>query len=297
MEYLMPQEIISVDSQILNSIQACARKTQYSFVYDFAPYEKAEPLEKGDLMHKMLLVYYTIKGNINSNVEEMKEITGVGIKLDSPLLAGRQAGLYYATQMNIPAETAEEVMYQFGEYVNYYSHDDWRPLAVEEVGSRVLYEDDNIKIIYNFKIDLVAEKGNVIAWFDHKTGSRREEPSSMSNQFIGYSYGLGLTHGIVNKIGFQKTLKPAERFQRYVMNYSNARIDEWIDNSVLWIKRLKENLKSNNWEMDLTSCDKYGGCIFRKVCESDPDSREWKLERDFKTVPKWDVARHLEVAK
>ncbi len=43
----MTQRIINIDSQVLNSIQNCARKTQLQFIEHLQPQTKAEPLEKG----------------------------------------------------------------------------------------------------------------------------------------------------------------------------------------------------------------------------------------------------------
>lgn len=290
-------KILNVDSSILNTIQNCAKKTQYSFLYNLQPHEKEEALEKGDLMHKMLEAYYSMKLDDGPNLDSplwMDLIDGGIQPRGDSITVGVESGLYYASGLGIPNEVSEEVIDQFKAYCEYYAHDDWHPIAVEEVGNKILYETEDLKIVYNFKIDLVAEKGHVIAPFDHKTGSRRHEPSSLSNQFIGYCYALGTDSLIVNKIGFQKSLKPAERFQRYILTIDKSRAREWVENSIYWALQYEKFVQDKYFPMNLTSCDKYSGCIFRKVCESDPDNRSWKLERDFVTVEKWDVARSLE---
>ena len=301
------QKILSIDSQILNTFQSCARKAEYSFVDNLHPPEKEEALERGDLMHKMLEVYYSVQvDNFNHDTEVWRAIREAGIfdpektqvetfskKRDFAIGVGR----FFSTKMNLPSDEVDETIFQFREYCNYYEHDSWHPLAVEEVGSKILYEDDNYKFIYNFKIDLVAEQGRVIAPFDHKTAKRRQEPSSLSNQFIGYCYGLGLNNIVVNKIGFQKTLSPQQRFNRFILTIDNSRIKEWIENTVLWCARMIEAQERDSWPMNLTSCDKYSGCIFSSLCETDPESRLYKIERDFKVGDQWDVAKELERQK
>jgi PD-(D/E)XK nuclease superfamily len=292
----MTQQIISVDSQIINTFQACPAKCNYSFNMNLHPPEKAEALEKGDLMHKMLEIYYWFQLDTVTDNEVMKEL------IDNGLIRGSEnvvefctrCGRFFSAKMNLPAEEVEETIYQFREYCLYYAHDSWHPLAVEEVGSKVLFESEDLKIIYNFKIDLVAEQGKIIAPFDHKTAKRRSEPSSLSNQFIGYCYGLGLNNIVINKIGFQKTLSPKERFNRFILTIDDARIKEWINNTVFWVMRMRESMEMNYWPMNLTSCDKYSGCIFSKLCESDPESRLYKIERDYNVEKPWDVARVLE---
>lgn len=290
---------LNIDSQMLNSIQNCARKTQYSFVYNLQPLEKEEALEKGDLMHKMLEVYYSLKLDEGANMDsplwlELMNNADIRPAKTNAVEIGVDAGIYFASQMAIPAEISEEVIEQFKAYCEFYRHDDWHPISVEEVGSKIMYESEDLRIVYSFKVDLIAEKGNIIAPFDHKTSKQRKEPSSLSNQFIGYCYALGTNTIIVNKIGFQKTLKPAERFQRYVLSIDNARIEEWAENSIFWIIQYARYMEKDIFPMNLTSCDKYNGCIFRRICETDRENRGWKLERDFKTVEQWDVAKALE---
>lgn len=305
----MEQKIFSFDSQMINTFQACEKKYDYSFIQNLTPPDKAEALERGDLMHKMLEVYYSLqiegmfeKIQRKEPVSEVwKELFETGITLPKdksfPSIqeTATRAGNYYGTKMDLAAEEITSTIYQFKEYSLYFMHDSWRALAVEEVGSKVLFETEDLKLIYNFKIDLVAEKGSIIAPFDHKTSKRRENPSSLSNQFIGYCYGLGLNNLVVNKIGFQKTLSPAERFNRYILTIDDERIEEWKQNTIQWGFRMVEANESQLYLLDLTSCDKYSGCIFAPLCETSPSGRDWKIQRDYNTREDWDVAKILEV--
>jgi hypothetical protein len=214
--------------------------------------------------------------------------------------------------MELPIEEIESTIYQFSEYCKYYEHDSWKPLAVEEVGSKLIFEDKDYQIIYSCKTDLVAQQVNIIAPFDHKTSKRREEPSSLSNQFIGTCYVLGFNNIVINKIGFQKTLKANERFQRFILTIDEARIAEWLQNTIFWsffhlmltaedrkeritaAQHMVDQLEIVSHPMNLTSCDKYSGCIYSSLCESSPEGRNWKIERDYKKEKDWDVAKILE---
>ena len=286
------QKILSVDSQILNSIQSCARKTQYSFIQNLRPVEKPAAMEKGALMHSMLEVFYSLKlGTIRGKTWD--ELLSAGVKPGKPIDTAIEAGFYFATKMDIPVEVCEEVIFQFREYCDHYKFDAWNPLSVEDVGSKILFENEDIRLVYNFKIDLIAEKGHIVAPFDHKTSSQNKAPSSMSNQFIGYAWALNTNTVVVNKIGFQKTLSPGQRFQRHILTIDDDRIREWKSNSIFWLLRLYEHITDNSWPMNLTSCDKYGSCIYREVCESSPLSRERKLEQLFERGEAWDVSKEL----
>jgi len=200
----MKQKILAVDSQILNEIQNCARKAELAHIKNLRPLEKADALEKGDLMHKMLQTYYSLKlGQVSADLWDSLTEAGVNPS-DKPQDAAISGGYFFAAKSSLPEDISQEVIFQFREYVDHYKHDSWSPLAVEEVGSKIMYEDEDLKIIYSFKIDLIAEKGNIVAPFDHKTGSTTKEPSSLSNQFIGYAWALGSNTVIVNKIGFKR---------------------------------------------------------------------------------------------
>src|ERR1044071_1803398 len=237
------QKILSFDATILNTFQSCARKTKYSFVENLRLPEKEEALERGDLIHKMMEVYYSLQlKHFDFDTEVWKEIIASGIQAPISLPERKHqtivdfsvtVGRYFSTKMDLPTEEIEESIYQFREYAKYYEHDSWCPLAVEEVVLNILFENDDHKFIYNFKVDLVAEKGNVISPFDHKPSKRRQEQTSLSTQFIGYCYGLGMNNIVVNKIGFQKSLTPQQRFKRYTLSGRESHKCEGGENKLL----------------------------------------------------------------
>ena len=96
-------------------------------------------------MHKMLEVYYGIKGRCaREDSETWKELLSAGAILwpyndDTAIESALKGADYFATKMDLPFEEVAEVKYQFKEYCEYYKGEPWRPLAVEEVGSKVLF--------------------------------------------------------------------------------------------------------------------------------------------------------------
>lgn len=258
---------------------------------------KAEALERGSLLHYLLEIYDGLQLDEGPNLgsESWRDLLAAGFTMPEKTIPHYRefainAGRFFAVKMELSPTEVETTIYQFTEYTKFFEYDGWHVLAVEEVGSRILHEDEDLKIIYNFKIDKVAEKGNLVMPWDYKSSSRRQEVSSLSNQFMGYTWGLGMTAMMVVKIGFQKTLKPAERFERNVLQYSPARLAEWVQNSIFWSRKLGEHIAENHFPMNLTSCDKYSGCIYRAICESDPTSREWTIDKNYKVGKPWDVS-------
>lgn len=304
------QKIINIDSQILSSIQSCEKKTELHFIRHIQPEHKAPALEKGELIHIPLEIYYALMGScVNldslvwqdlletklSTIEELTELQKVGAKdrrtriIDLAIQFAR----YRATKMTVDVDECEEVIYQFGEYCAFYTNEPVIPLAVEEVGSRILFEDQDVKIVYTFKIDLVCEIDGRSYPIDHKSSSRRQDPSSMSNQFIGYCYGLDVNHIIINTIGFQKSLKPKERFQRVILNVDDERIEEWRRNAVFHIKRWIKTMETGFFPMRYTACKGNFVCQYIGLCEQAPSGREWIIGRDFKIGAQWDPSLTL----
>jgi hypothetical protein len=296
------QKTISLDSTILNSIQKCPRFYQYSHQKFLQPPEKGEALERGDLLHKIFEIVYGLEANCARPDSELwTSLAEIGIKPAQDMqrdeilnIALNEAPNFFAGKMSLEPQEVEETVYQAREYFKFYEHDSWETLAVEEVGSRLLHEDEELKIIYNAKIDRIARRGELVMPWDHKSSKRRTDPSSLSNQFMGYAWILNSSHILVNKVGFQKTLKPSERFQREILTFDAARLEEWRLNTVWWVRLLAHFIDEGQFPMNLTSCDKYNGCIYKGLCESSPEGREWKETRDFEVGKAWDVASILE---
>lgn len=302
----MSKLYLSVDSQLLNAIQACATKARYQFIENLQPPTKAPALEKGSLMHTCLEIYDGLRGKcVNEDSETWQSLREAHLYLyldglyeftpDEITKFAVEAGRMFASRMEVSTEDSAAVLYQMKEYADFYRNDPWSTLAVEEIATRVMYEDDELQVLYTGKIDRVVEQGNIRAPMDHKTSERRQDPSSLSNQFIGYCWILGMNNIIIDKIGFQKTLKPVERFQRYILTIDEARINEWWLNSITWIRSyVNGSLKTGEFSMNLTSCDKYGSCIYSSLCESNPEGRNWRKERDYIVGEVWDPSKVLE---
>jgi len=279
---------LTISATGLNRIQMCPRKYYYEDILRLAPLHKAEALEKGDLMHQILECYY---GDIITNIKSESSYTPLQM-IDRGIEVGRRASV----DMDIPPQVSMEVEKQFRDYVLHYTNEPWEPLGVEQKFSKVLYsrEDDGdyegLTILSEGKIDLIArhrQMNKVFVW-DHKTGARRDTPSGLSNQFFNYAWATGHNNVIINKIGFQKTLKPAERFQRFIKSYPQACIDEWVNDQIFWCNQIDMFVKAGHFPTNFTSCDKYGGCIFAEACEAHPEARIQHLKAKF-MVRKFDL--------
>lgn len=292
-------KVITLDSQVLNTVSLCERRCHYTFVDSIVPEQKAEALERGDLMHKMLEIYETIRCGLDGTGEVWKQLIEFRLfkSPEEPLVDFVvRAGRLLATKMDLGAEEVQEVIHQFQEFIEYYKDDPWETLTVESIGTRILHEDEEYQFIYSYKIDRLAKRDQIIAPWDYKTSKQRKTTSSLSNQFIGYAWATDSHYVVVDKIGFQKTLQPSERFQRIILSYDAERIAEWKENAIEWARDYARVLETGKSRMNLTSCDKYSGCIYRPICEKSPSARQWIIERDYKRAEAWDPGKMLESA-
>jgi len=294
----MSKPVIVSDSQILNTVMSCGRKTHLEFKLNLRPMQKAEALERGDLMHRMLHPYYY--GRIMQPQEhhfEVKLEDGttqphpyakfIGMAhnelVDTCVEIGRTASF----DMDLEPEYRNECLKQFREYAFHFAGDGWMAIEVEQSFTRTLYEDDKLRIDYEGIVDLVADGPMGRIAVDHKTAKSRSTPSDLSNHFMGYCWALDIPRLIVNRIGFQKTLSPAERFQRVVLSYPQGRIDEWQYWATYWLKVYAFYLENDVWPPNYTSCDKYSGCIFMPVCTRIPEAREFTMQTKYKVAEPW----------
>lgn len=284
---------IVMDSQVLTTFQECPEKFRLTFLENIRPTHPSEPLVKGDVLHTCLEAYYKL---LKAGLEKGEDRTTIhDLAVESAILEGRAK----AALNGIDLGDAEEVIKTTVEYLEFYKFDDIIPLAIEEPFILNLYEnqEDGLRVLYAGKIDLVATATRYNMEpvpFDNKSSGRNNTPSGRSNQFFGYTYALDSSLLVVNKIGFQKTLQPRERFKRHPLPYPKEYRERWVRNTIKTAYRLAWCLDNDEWEEIIASCDKYSGCTYKAICESvTPEAKEWKIQSEYIIGERWDVTKVL----
>lgn len=80
----------------------------------------------------------------------------------------------------------------------------------------------------------------------------------------------------------------ATEFGRGFTLRTKGQIKEWIDSLNYWFELQARYAALGVWPMNDTSCDKYGGCKFREICNKDPSVRDKFLHANFTQLPKED---------
>jgi len=303
-----PKKNISLDATALSSLMSCARYHDIRFNHRLVSAKgKSNSMEVGSLIHKVLEVYYKhmIKGFKRDVSIGQSLVAGQMYVIGCPHCSdvhnehpscGHEQGEYPGLQNTPELSEKYTVGWKFAldtceQYFEFYKNDAHIPLAAEEVRGEVLYEDDEIRILWKAKFDLIVDTNQIgIVSMDHKTFKQRRDKTSLSNQFTGQCLLLKSRNVIVNKIGLQTTLPIKDRLTREITSYSADRLLEWQSEILpYYAYKYIQFSESGYWPPDYTHCDTmFGPCPYKSVCESDRNMREETLRNEFVLVPVWD---------
>ena len=261
---------IKISPSGLNSIQTCFRYSYFNRVLGYynPSDDKDIPLTRGSLIHEVLEVYY------NNIIAEK-----------SPLINIRECIVLAKEKLSVldwDEETKNQTITTLVEYFGHYQNDSYKPLSVETPFSYELYEDENVKILLEGKIDLIMERDQgeekIRYVLDHKSRGRDTTPILLQNQYMAYALATGIPNVIDNQIGTQKSLKPMDKFKRRILTYSPEQLEEFAEWAIFWVLTFDAAIQTNHYPPNYSSCHY---CSFSPVCESNKEFRQEKLERFF----------------
>lgn len=315
-EILITKKNVVLDATVANTVLGCGRLTDFKFNHNLQSINgKSNSLEVGTLVHKVKEVYNKhiikgfdrklaiaqglIAGELYANgcphcSDSRQRIFVNGIEEEQKPKCGHQIEEYPGVK-NTP-ELSEKHLVGWKnaldtciQYFDHYANSHWVILEAEVVKGAVLYEDDEIRVLWKAKLDEVIDTNNGIFPCDTKTEKQRRDKVRLNNQFIGQCLVMKTRNMIVDHIGFQSSLKPEEKFYRELMSYSADLLLEWQSETLPYIAyKLLEMSENNYWPPNYTHCsNNYGNCPFIRVCESDRNMREEELRLNFVKGPEW----------
>ena len=312
-EIIVPKKNIIFDATILSSLQSCPRYADFRFNHCFEPLNgKSNSLECGSLVHKILEVFFLSQIAGHTRAQALGYAFAAGelyiqgcsyctdYKGDNKPSCNHEPDEYPGL-MNTPPDNEKKpkrtgwkwVLQTMEEYFDYTKNDVWTPKEVELVKGKMLYEDDEIRVLWKAKLDLLAETNVGIRPVDHKTMSQDRQSTKMHNQFMGQCFIEDVPSMVVNKIGFQLSKKPEERFKRVMWTYTRDHMLEWQSEIVpYWAYQYLSYEEGGYYPPRYVQCEgKYGTCEFcEHVCGVDRNLREAGLRAHFKIGRAWDPA-------
>lgn len=295
-ELLITKKNVVLDATVMTHLMECERLTEFQFIHNLVPINgKSNSLEIGSLLHKMLEAYYK---NIRDGFPRANAVSyglamgddfilhgddGTGLKNTGPENTKHKNGSLDRIGYNYVKNT-------FQQYTDFYTNDSWIPIEVEKVKGEQIYEDDEIRLLWKAKFDLIVDTNNGILSVDHKSMRQKRNTLSLNNQFMGQCILLKTRNVVINKIGFQQSLKPEEKFTRHVISYSASRLTEWLGIAAYYGKYLVSLNETGYYPPRFSHCDKYFGCSFKDVCESDLNMREETIRQKFMKGDSWEIS-------
>src|SRR5688572_29244543 len=238
---------VIMDATIMNMVLSCGRLYDFKMNHNLQQKNgKSNSLEVGSLVHKVKEVYN--KNRIKGFSREQSIAQGLiagemyangcphcadFVPTNSERPACNHEPQEYPGVKNTPEQSeGHYVGWKYAldtcvQYFEHYKNDSWIVLESEVVKGVILYEDDNIRILWKAKLDEVVDTNQGIYPVDIKTQKQRREKLTLNNQFIGQCLVMKTRNMFVDNIGFQKGLEPREKFTRDMMSYSADILLEW----------------------------------------------------------------------
>jgi hypothetical protein len=276
---------ITLDATMLDTLMLCPAKFNYRFNLNRISPEKPKALDRGTLIHTGLESYF------KALKDKLRYSEAVDIMVQDVRIAS-------AIDSELDPDVSKRVLDVLLEYTEFWRRQD-ETLTIHAVEAPFMYElysDEYIALNMIGKIDLLASDNTYTNLpYDHKSYDRDYPAKRFTNQFLNYSYATGSNYLIVDKVGFQTSLKAEQKFKRIPLSFDPLILEQWKQNVVKWAFQYLEMATENSWPMNLTSCDKYNRpCEYFELCDSSgEEARVYKLEANFKIAERWDVSQSL----
>ncbi len=315
------------DNTSLVLLKECPRKYYYAIICGYRPLRKAPPLYFGGMFHKALEVYDEARAKGTDHTEAQvlavkkamlstmhvepekqeesfdPETGEVTLKTVPPRLV-----LWQSDDPNRSRETLIRSICWYTEHfrddvLKTYVFPDGTPAI--ELSFRFdlpINTPDGDPYLYVGHIDKVAEMANQL-WNVERKHTKRTLSSSYfsgytpNGQVTGYSFaGKVVLHKPVSGTIVDATQVAVgfNRHARHMAMRNEEQLNEWLVNTIHWIKMAEHYAASDYWPMNEESCHKYSGCQFRDVCSKSPSNRQVWLDRDFHKDP-WNPLKNRDV--
>ena len=288
-----PSLQIALDNTSLSVYKECPRKYYYKIVCGYRAPGIRPPLAWGGAYHSVVELYdlLIVKG------EDEQTALRAAIRLAFSLA---EKGFGDDTARTLTTLVRTIVWYA----ANYRARD---PLKTHifgngKVGLELSFRfylpqtisGTNDKYVYCGHIDKISDYagGTYAVERKHSKGALNDEfyaRYAFSAQIGGYATAGKICFdtelsGVI--IDGAQVLVNSSRFGRRVVHRVNSHLEEWLDDTLLWVKLLEGSAVANYWQHNTESCNKFSGCEFREVCSKPPGIREAILRQVY-VVERW----------
>ena len=275
---------IVFDMSKYDLFRLCEARYNYRHNLNIGLPGKAPQLDRGSLVHVGMETYY----------QALKDHKPYDDAANMALSKIREAGV---VSTDLDNDAINRIIDVVEEYLDYWRVAD-QGFTINEVEQSFMFElfsTDDVRLFLTGKIDLVfSDNRYENEPMDHKTYDRTYEVGRMNNQFKCYATATKSNYLTVNKIGFQKTLKPHEKYIRTKLTFDPLILEEWKQNVItVLMNNYLACVAEQKWPMNETSCEKYNRrCEFYEICDSSGlPAKNYKINSNYVKLDPWDVTR------
>jgi hypothetical protein len=271
-----------LDNTAMALYMSCPRKFLYSMVRHRRQGGAPSPaIAYGSAWHHMLEAHYKSNGNIDEVFKALVTKWEQHDRPDDHRTRDRAWMEYqkYVERWGLPEnEDAQTVGFPDSPAVEI-------PANVEFPG---------VSHPYAGKIDRIIELNGQYYVEDHKTTSRMGsyyfKQFELSHQMQGYICLAQMFIPSVKiagvRINAHAIYKRESAFERQIISFAPARLDDFKATLELWIQRIRESYETGVFPGNYNACDgKYGMCQYAGVCSVSPSLRDKVLEQEFDYNP------------
>lgn len=277
-----------IDATALGAFNRCPRLYDLSMRQRWhAPGATSAPLTYGTIWHVIMHQHYRTDGDLD--IVRLETLTSGILPSDHP----------------DDHRTMERALLEYEQYLKKWGKPsaDKSEKTIGTPPDRLMLEiaanvaDPALLYPYAGKIDRIFKKDGLNYVEDHKTASRMEKDwgkkYELSQQMMGYAWLAGKLLGepvAGVRINLHVIRKNDSEFDRHIVDFSSARLEEWLENTNNTVRDLQHAYGTGNFRGVYTDggCSgKYGMCTFASVCKLRPGLRQVELDTHYIIAP-WD---------
>lgn len=290
---VMPNHQLAWDSTSLGALKRCPRYYQYNIIEGHVTRAENIHLRWGSEYNNAQVIYNKAKASGKTHDEAML------IGLRYAMVHTWDEVLNRPWTSDMPEKTRETLIRSLIWYWTKFEED---PLETVTLATGEAAVELPFRIDIDMTSDLTGESYLLCGYLDRKVdfagggwitdwkSSRyaldekyfaRYSPDNQVSQysFAGNIIGHEAIKGvIIDAVQLGVTFS---RFQRSQIGRTPAQLEEWLNDSLYFIKLNEGYVKANYWPQNDTSCEKYGGCPYRGICSVSPEVRPKLLEGLF----------------
>lgn len=289
------------DSTSLKTADACFAKYEMQILQGWTPKGEAVHLRFGGHYATALEHYYkfVVKEGFSPQ-EATRMVVWEALRDTWDRTEEHPEGKPWDSMHNL--KTRESLIRSIVWYLDHFAEDSL-PVVVLSDGTPAVEHTFKIPvdngIIFSGHLDRMVEYAEGVWVMDQKTtGStltaRYFEQYSPDHQMSMYSFA-GKAAFAVPVVGViidaAQIAVGFTRFERGFTSRSASQLNEWYDDTMFLIERVREATRKQHFPRNPMSCGNYGGCPFRAICSRAPEVRPQFLKGGFDKTPGWDPAK------